>query len=103
MPDYSGAETINMNIREYQPSDYGACCELEDELAQYHAEIYDDPSIAGGDPGEVFDEYLARTDRVGTWVVESGGKVLGYAGLIDTDSTRTWESGITMHGKELKY
>ena len=75
---------MDITIREYQPPDHEACCILEGELAVYHADIYDDPSIADSDPGQVFDEYLSRPDRCGTWVVEFNGKILGFAGLIDT-------------------
>ena len=75
---------MNITIREYRPADYETCCMLENELAQYHAEIYDDPSIADSDPKEVFNEYLSRVDRCGTWITEDNGIVLGFAGLIDT-------------------
>ncbi|MBN2239810.1 MAG: GNAT family N-acetyltransferase [Dehalococcoidales bacterium] len=75
---------MEITIREYKDSDREACCALEGELAQRHAEIYEDPSIAAGDPGKAFDEYMARTDRCGTWVAESGDGIIGYAGLIDT-------------------
>jgi GNAT superfamily N-acetyltransferase len=74
---------MEITIREYQPSDYKACRLLQGELAQHHAKIYEDPSIAGDDPGRGFDDYLARTDRCCTWVAEFGGKLLGFAGLID--------------------
>jgi len=75
---------LNVEIREYQPSDYEACRFLQGELALYHAGIYEDPSIAGDDPGRGFDEYLARTDRCCTWIGESGGKIVGFSGLLDT-------------------
>jgi len=71
-------------VREYRDSDYQACRSLWGELAQHHADIYEDPSIAGDDPGRGFDEYLARTDRCCAWIAESGGEVLGFAGLLDT-------------------
>ncbi len=75
---------IEIQIRDYSPADFEACCLLENELAQHHAEIYDDPSIAESDPREVLAEYLARGDRCGTWVAEINGRILGYAGLLDT-------------------
>jgi GNAT superfamily N-acetyltransferase len=72
---------MNLAIREYEDSDYTACRSIYGELAQHHAEIYQDPSIAGDDPGRGFDIYLARTDRCGTWIAESDGKIVGIAGL----------------------
>ena len=75
---------MNVKIREYQPSDYEACRFLQGELTLHHASIYEDTSIAGDDPGRGFDEYLARTDRCCTWIAESSGKILGFAGLLDT-------------------
>jgi ribosomal protein S18 acetylase RimI-like enzyme len=71
-------------IRDYQESDYNACRALFGELAQHDADIYEDPSIAGDDPGRGFDKYLGRGDRCGSWVAESNGQVVGFTGLIDT-------------------
>ena len=71
-------------VRDYDDADHAACCKLWGELAERHAEIYEDPSIAAGDPGKYFDEYMGRADRCGTWVAESEGRVLGFAGLLDT-------------------
>jgi len=75
---------MNIKIREYHQSDYDACRCLQGELAIHHAKIYEDPSISGDDPGRGFDEYLTRIDRCCTWVVESGGKIIGFAGLLAT-------------------
>jgi GNAT superfamily N-acetyltransferase len=75
---------MKIAVRDYSTSDYEACRSLWGELAQHHADIYEDPSIAGDDPGRGFDEYLARTDRCCAWIAESGGEVLGFAGLLDT-------------------
>jgi GNAT superfamily N-acetyltransferase len=75
---------MDIKIREYQQIDYNACRSLQAELAQYHADIYEDQSISGDDPGRGFDEYLTRTDRCGTWVAELCGEIVGFAGLIDT-------------------
>ena len=68
---------MDITIRAYEQTDYESCRSLYGELALHHARIYDDPSIAGDDPGRGFDEYLERTDR-------SGDYILGFAGLLDT-------------------
>jgi GNAT superfamily N-acetyltransferase len=73
---------MKIQIHEYQDSDYAACRSLWSEMAQHHADIYGDPLIASGDPGRVFDEYLGRVDRIGTWVAEVEGQVIGAAGLL---------------------
>jgi ribosomal protein S18 acetylase RimI-like enzyme len=75
---------VTITVREYRDTDYDACCGLWGELSRHHAEIYEDPSIASGDPGKYFDEYIGRTDRCGTWVAEVDGRVVGFAGLLDT-------------------
>ena len=75
---------MQIKIREYRDSDYDVCRSLYGELAQYHSDIYKDPSIAGDDPGRGFDEYLGRVDRCGTWVAERGVQVVGLAGLLTT-------------------
>jgi GNAT superfamily N-acetyltransferase len=53
-------------------------------MARHHAEIYEDPSITGDDPGRGFDEYLGRAERYGTWVAVSDSKILGFAGLLSS-------------------
>jgi len=73
-----------MHIREYRDSDYDVCRSLYGEMAQHHAEIYEDPSIAGDDPSRGFDEYLGRVDRCCSWVAEKGTQVVGLAGLCTT-------------------
>ena len=76
--------TAKVTVHDYRNSDYEACRSLQGELALHHAGIYEDPSIAGDDPGRGFDEYLARSDRCCTWVAESDAGILGFAGLLDT-------------------
>ncbi len=71
-------------IREYRDTDYQVCRSLWGEMAQNHADIYQDPSIAGNDPGKGFDEYIGRVDRCCTYVAERGVKVVGLAGLMST-------------------
>jgi N-acetylglutamate synthase-like GNAT family acetyltransferase len=75
---------VNTLVREYRDSDYAACRALYGEMTRYHAEIYEDPSIAGDDPGRGFDVYMNRADRCGLWVAEADGQVVGLARLLDT-------------------
>lgn len=75
---------MNILVREYSGSDYDACRALFGEMTKHYAEIYEDPSIAGDDPGRGFDVYMNRTDRCGAWVAEADGQVIGFAGLLDT-------------------
>jgi ribosomal protein S18 acetylase RimI-like enzyme len=80
----SEVTTGKIIVREYLESDLAACRQLWGELARHHAEIYDDPSIAGEDPGRGLDDYLERGERIGMWVAERGNRVVGFAGLLDT-------------------
>jgi GNAT superfamily N-acetyltransferase len=70
-------------VRDYAEGDYGACRSLWAELTEYHRSIYGDPSIGGDDPGAGFDDYLATSQRTGSWVAESDGRVIGLTGLFD--------------------
>jgi GNAT superfamily N-acetyltransferase len=70
-------------VRGYAEGDYGACRSLWTELTDYHRGIYGDPSIGGDDPGAGFDDYLATSYRLGSWVAESHGRVVGLTGLFD--------------------
>ena len=70
-------------VRDYASCDYDACRSLWAELTEYHRSIYGDPSIGGDDPGAGFDDYLAEPQRVGSWVAESDGRVIGLTGLFD--------------------
>jgi hypothetical protein len=70
-------------VRRYADGDYAAGRSLWAELTEYHRGIYGDPSIGGDDPGAGFDDYLAEPGRVGSWVAESGGLVVGLTGLLD--------------------
>jgi GNAT superfamily N-acetyltransferase len=70
-------------VRDYAEGDYGAGRSIWVELTEYHRSIYGDPSIGGDDPGAGFDDYLAESHRVGSWVAESHGRVIGLTGLFD--------------------
>jgi GNAT superfamily N-acetyltransferase len=73
----------DVTVRDYAEGDYLACRALWAELTEYHRNIYGDPSIGGDDPGAGFDDYLAEPRRIGSWVAESGGTVVGLTGLFD--------------------
>ena len=77
--------TPEIIVREYAERDYGAGRSLWAELTEYHRGIYGDPSIGGDDPGAGFDDYLATSERMGSWVAESLGTVIGLTGLFDRD------------------
>jgi len=70
-------------VRDYAEADYAAGRSLWAELTLYHRSIYGDPSIGGDDPGAGFDDYLATSQRIGSWVAESDGSVVGLTGLLD--------------------
>jgi GNAT superfamily N-acetyltransferase len=72
-----------VSVRDYREGDYDACRSLWAELTEYHRGIYGDSSIGGDDPGSGFDDYLAEPRRIGSWVAESRGSVIGLTGLLD--------------------
>jgi GNAT superfamily N-acetyltransferase len=74
--------TPELIVRDYAEGDYRACRALWAELTEYHRSIYGDPSIGGDDPGGGFDGYLATSQRIGSWVAESHGRVAGLTGLL---------------------
>lgn len=75
--------TPELVVRDYAAGDYCACRSLWAELTEYDRSIYGDPSIGGDDPGAGFDGYLATSHRLGSWVAESHGRVVGLTGLFD--------------------
>ena len=73
---------MKITIRDYQDSNRDTCRSLWGELAQHHAKIYEDPSIAGDNPGRGFEAYMNNPQRKATWVAEVEGQVVACAGLI---------------------
>jgi GNAT superfamily N-acetyltransferase len=71
-----------IQIRQYEPSDLDPCRALWVELTQHHRIIYDDPTIGGDNPGQYFDQHLARVGAERLWVAECDGQVVGLAGLL---------------------
>jgi GNAT superfamily N-acetyltransferase len=74
--------TPDIAVRDYASADYGACRRLWVELTEHHRRIYEDPSIGGDDPGVGFDDYLALSERVASWVADLDGSVVGLTGLL---------------------
>jgi GNAT superfamily N-acetyltransferase len=77
------AHHIDVVVRPYTGEDYAACRSLWAELTEHHRRLYADPSIGGDDPGGGLDDYLAAPGRVGSWVAEVQGPVVGLTGLFD--------------------
>jgi GNAT superfamily N-acetyltransferase len=77
------AATWEIIVRDYADGDYLACRSLWAQLTEYHRSIYGDSSIGGDDPGAGFDDYLAESQRMGSWVAVSSGRVVGLTGLLD--------------------
>jgi GNAT superfamily N-acetyltransferase len=78
---------LQVIARDYAERDYGAGRSLWAELTEYHGGIYGDPSVGGDDPGAGFDDYLASSQRMGSWVAESQGRVVGLTGLLERGSS----------------
>jgi GNAT superfamily N-acetyltransferase len=79
----SSSFTSEIIIRDYAEGDYFACRSLWAALTEYHRRIYGDSSIGGADPGSGFDDYLVESKRIGSWVAETQGRVVGLTGLLD--------------------
>ncbi len=80
-----------MLIRSYEVGDLDQCRALNEELVVHHRRIYDAPHIGGDEPGLGFDEYLARPDRIATWVAIDNGGIVGLTGLLWHDDTHSAE------------
>jgi GNAT superfamily N-acetyltransferase len=74
-------------IRKYEDGDRNACHELWAELTHHHRRLYGDPTIGGLDPGAGFDGYMADPLRLGTWVADRHGVVVGLTGLLHRGSS----------------
>ena len=94
LPEPAG--TPDLIVRDYADGDYRACRALWTELTEYHGRIYGDPSIGGDDPGAGFDGYLATPQRIGSWVAESHGRVVGLTGLLDRGASGEVEPVVVM-------
>ena len=70
-----------VNVRNYQDSDLEACRGLWRELAEWHREIYSDPSIGGETPEFFFDMHLAKVGAERIWVAVVDEKVVGFIGI----------------------
>jgi GNAT superfamily N-acetyltransferase len=92
----------NIRIHSYQPGDLAACRALWAELTQHHGELYQDPSIGGGDPGVYFDRHLAQVGPEHIWVAECQGKVVGFVGLIILDHEAEVEPIVVTKGYRSK-
>ena len=75
---------MKIAVREYRDSDYAACRSLWEEMAEYHADMYEDTSIVRDETGNGFDEYMGRVERCGTWVAEREGQIEGIVGLLSS-------------------
>lgn len=85
-------------VRPYGDADYAACRALWVELIEHHRRIYAEPTIGGEDPGAGFDDYLATTVRVGSWVAEAAGAVVGLTGLLDRGPSGEVEPVVVAEG-----
>jgi GNAT superfamily N-acetyltransferase len=79
----SESERAEVVVRAYRDKDYPSCRSLWKELTEHHRRIYGDPTIGGEDPGAGIDGYLATPERVGSWVAEVNGAVVGLTGLFE--------------------
>jgi len=72
----------DVKIRNYKESDNALCQKMWIELTEYHQEIYDDPSIGGENPSQVFNEHLEKYGEENIWVAEVDKIIVGLVGLI---------------------
>ena len=75
-------------VRHYMKRDLDACRGLWRQLAEKHAEIYSDGSIAGADVEDSFNEHLNKIGPKMIWVATVGSKVVGFVGLMTTPGSK---------------
>jgi len=73
---------MEIGIRPFDTADRPACRRLWRELTEHHREIYHDPSIGGGDPGDAFDQHVANAALRGLWIADIREEVVGMVGLL---------------------
>lgn len=90
--------SLEIEVRGYEPGDYAACRSLWVELTEQHRRLYQDNSIGGQDPGSGFDSYLAVPERVASWVAVADGSVAGLTGLFDHGTSGEVEPVVVTEG-----
>jgi len=73
---------LKVAIRKYQETDREQCRSLWRELAEWHQEIYQDPTIGGESPEDFFDKHLSAIGPDNVWVAVRDSKVIAFVGLI---------------------
>ena len=73
-------------IRNYEEADKEKCRSLWRELAEWHQEIYEDPTIGGEHPEDYFDKHLSAVGPEKVWVAVYRSEVIGFAALIVKDT-----------------
>lgn len=73
--------TQSIAIRNYQNGDREHCRSLWRELAEWHREIYQDPTIGGEHPEDYFDRHLSKVGPTRIWVATSDSEAVGLIGL----------------------
>ena len=76
------SKSSEFTVRGYQEADIESCRGLWRELAEWHREIYADPTIGGEHPEDYFDRHLAKVGAERIWVSLSGTRIIGFAGLV---------------------
>ncbi|MDY6842760.1 MAG: GNAT family N-acetyltransferase [Thermodesulfobacteriota bacterium] len=73
---------MRYKIRKYHPSDIQSCRGLWAELTQRHRDIYNDQTIGGDNPGNLFDLYSKNEKLHGPWVLIKDDQIVGFTGLL---------------------
>jgi GNAT superfamily N-acetyltransferase len=88
----------SVEVRTYRSDDREACRALWVELTEWHRTLYRSPGIGGPEPGRQFDEHLARVGPDHIWVAETGGRLVGLAGLIADEGDAELEPLVVSEG-----